>query len=138
MSEQRPVLFEHFFRTHGILRLRAAPPSPSRRSAQDDRDFDAMALDLDREIANVAHLCLLAAETPRTVRAMNPPELPPAPQKEVGGLLRFPTPWQRKTMWTALAAVSVAATIALVVGLKPAQQLLVFGLIFTFDSPAQR
>ncbi len=33
---------------------------------------------------------------------MNPPE--------------FPTPWQRKTMWTALAAVSVAATLTLAVG----------------------
>jgi len=32
---------------------------------------------------------------------MNPPE--------------FPTPWQRKTMWTALAAVSVAATLTLLV-----------------------
>ena len=47
---------------------------------------------------------------------MNPPELPPVPQSEVGGLLRFPTPWQRKTMWTALASVSVAATLALAVG----------------------
>ena len=44
MSEQRPVLIEHLFRTHGFLRLRAAPPSPLRRSAQDDRDFDASAL----------------------------------------------------------------------------------------------
>ena len=44
---------------------------------------------------------------------MNPPELPPVPQNEVGGLLRFPTPWQRKTMWTALATVSVAAMLVL-------------------------
>jgi predicted PurR-regulated permease PerM len=41
------------------------------------------------------------AATARTVPAMNPPE--------------FPTPWQRKTMWTALATVSVAATLTLVV-----------------------
>ena len=40
MPEQRAVLFEHLFRIHGILRLRAAPPSPARRSAQDDLDFD--------------------------------------------------------------------------------------------------
>jgi len=46
---------------------------------------------------------------------MNPPELPPAPNKEEGGLLRFPTPWQRKTMWTALATVSIAATLSLAV-----------------------
>ena len=77
-----------------------------------------------------AHLYLLAAETPRTVRAMNPPELPPAPQKEVGGLLRFPTPWQRKTMWTALAAVSVAATIALVVGF-----IYIFSQVMAFLQP---
>ncbi len=48
-----------------------------------------------------AHLCLPAAVTARTLPAMNPPE--------------FPTPWQRKTMWTALATVSVAATLTLVV-----------------------
>jgi predicted PurR-regulated permease PerM len=69
-----------------------------------------------RPRGNFAHLCLLDAATPRTVPAMNPPELPPAPQNEVGGLLRFPTPWQRKTMWTALATVSVAATLAIAVG----------------------
>ncbi len=47
-------------------------------------------------------LCLLPTHAPRTVPAMNPQE--------------FPTPWQRKTMWTALAAVSFAAILSLVVG----------------------
>ena len=47
------------------------------------------------------HLCLPVAETPRTVPAMNPPE--------------YPTPWQRKTMWTALATASVAAMLVLAV-----------------------
>lgn len=65
---------------------------------------------------NRASLRLPLAPAPRTVRAMNPPELPPAPQKDVGSLLRFPTPWQRKTMWTALATVSVTAMITLGVG----------------------
>ncbi len=77
-----------------------------------------------------AHLCLLDTKTLRTVRAMNPPELPPVPEKEVGGLLRFPTPWQRKTMWTALAAVSVAATIALVVGF-----IYIFSQVMAFLQP---
>ena len=48
------------------------------------------------------HLCLPVARTPRTVPAMNPPE--------------YPTPWQRKTMWTALAAVSFSAMLVLAVG----------------------
>ena len=47
------------------------------------------------------HLCLPVARTPRTVPAMNPPE--------------YPTPWQRKTMWTALATASVAAMLVLAV-----------------------
>ena len=59
---------------------------------------------------------LPVAATPRTLPAMNPPELPPAPKKEVGGSVRFPTPWQRKTMWTALATVAVAAMLTLGVG----------------------
>ena len=63
-----------------------------------------------------AHLCLLHTATLRTLRAMNPPE--------------FPTPWQRKTMWTALAAVSVAATLALVVGL-----IYVFSQVMAFLQP---
>ena len=54
MSEQRPVLFEPLFRTHGILRLRTAPPSPSRRSAQDDRDFDVIALRTTPALQSVA------------------------------------------------------------------------------------
>ena len=61
-------------------------------------------------------MCLLEAATPRTVPAMKPPELPPVPQNEVGGLLRFPTPWQRKTMWTALATASVAVMLVIAVG----------------------
>lgn len=49
-----------------------------------------------------SHLCLPATAPPRTVPAMNPPE--------------FPTPWQRKTMWTALATVAVATMLTLAVG----------------------
>ena len=60
-----------------------------------------MALDQDRKSGHPAHLCLLAAAAPRTVPAMNPPE--------------FPTPWQRKTIWTALATVSVAAMLVIAV-----------------------
>jgi predicted PurR-regulated permease PerM len=71
---------------------------------------------IGRPRGNSTHLCLLDAVTPRTVSAMNPPELPPLPEKEVGGLLRFPTPWQRKTMWTALATVAVATMLAIAVG----------------------
>ena len=39
MFPRLPVLAEYLFRTHGILRFRAAPPSPSRRSTQDDLAF---------------------------------------------------------------------------------------------------
>lgn len=75
-------------------------------------------------------LYLLPTRTPRTVRAMNPPKLPPVPQNEVGGLLRLPTPWQRKTMWTALAAVAVAAILALVVAF-----IYIFSQVMAFLQP---
>ncbi len=47
-------------------------------------------------------MCLPEAAPADTLRAMNPPE--------------FPTPWQRKTMWTALSAFAVAVTLSLSAG----------------------
>ncbi len=43
-------LSEYLLRTHGILRFRAAPPSPPRRSTQDDSRFEVHSAQKSRRV----------------------------------------------------------------------------------------